>query len=467
MMARLMAFEGTDSASSLAPGHLAPGTVVAERYRIEHALGEGGMGIVYLAEHVAMRKTVALKVLHADSSQNAEVVTRFEREAVAAASIDHQHVAAAIDFGALPGGSFFLVLEYVPGRSLRVEIEAGPLPPARTLAIMRGIVAGLAAAHARGIVHRDLKPENVMLTERDGNADFVKVLDFGIAKLEEPAEPTAPTSRPLTRIGAIMGTPNYMSPEQAIGQPCDARADIYALGVVFYEMLTGSCLFDGDPILVLAAHVTTPPPPLPPEVLAALGPHAQAVFDKLLAKSPDDRYQSAVEFATALEMLGEHVSPSPPNSMRSAPSRADARSVHDATAVVTGGSAPTLLAGSETALAPVLAATVGASDPSQRMLLGAALGVAALGLLVLLVYALGGSSESHVPIVAASPSASSAASAASAEATAELPPIASSDAKPVASTPNHASGGKGKAGKGGRKTGPGGLYVPPPSQWFK
>ncbi len=423
------------------------------------------MGIVYLAEHVAMRKTVALKVLHADSSQNPEVVTRFEREAVAAASIDHQNVAAAIDFGALPDGSFFLVLEYVPGRSLRVEIEAGPLPPARTLAIMRGIVAGLAAAHARGIVHRDLKPENVMLTERDGNADFVKVLDFGIAKLEEPAEPTAPTSRPLTRIGAIMGTPNYMSPEQAIGQPCDARADIYALGVVFYEMLTGSCLFDGDPILVLAAHVTTPPPPLPPEILAALGPHAEEVFDKLLAKSPDDRYQSAVEFATALELLGEHVSPLPPYSMRSAPSRVDMRPVHDAAAMaVTGVSAPTLLAGSETALEPIASAAGGPSDPSQRMLLGAGLGVAALGLLLLLIYALGGSSESHVPIVVASPSASSAGSA---QVTAELPPIASSEAKPVASTPNHAGGGKGKGGKGGRKTGPGGLYVPPPSQWFK
>lgn len=464
-----MALEGSDPALSTAPGHLVAGAVVAERYRIQHALGEGGMGIVYLAEHVAMRKTVALKVLHPDSSQNAEVVTRFEREAIAAASIDHQNVAAAIDFGALPDGSFFLVLEYVPGRSLRVEIEAGPLPPARSLAIMRGIVAGLAAAHARGIVHRDLKPENVMLTERDGNADFVKVLDFGIAKLEERAEPTAPTSRPLTRIGAIMGTPNYMSPEQAIGQPCDARADIYALGVVFYEMLTGSCLFDGDPILVLAAHVTTPPPPLPPEILAALGPHAEEVFDKLLAKSPEERYQSAVEFATALELLGEHVSPLPPNSMRSAPSRVDTRSLHDAAAVaVTGASAPTLLAGSETALDPVASAVGGASDPSQRMLLGAGLGVAGLGLLVLLIYALGGSSESHVPIVAVTPSASSPASA---EATAELPPIASSEVKPVDSTPNHASGGasggKGKAGKGGRKTGPGGLYVPPPSQWFK
>src|SRR5258707_8517610 len=171
--------------SDLARGELDPriGTLLADRYRIDALVGEGGMGKVYSAEHVLMRKRLAIKVLHRELTTMAEVVARFEREAMAAANIDHPNVAAATDFGKLADGAVFLVLEYVQGKSLRDEIAGGPIAPERALHIARQIASGLGSAHALDIVHRDLKPEHVMLVEKGGDPDFVKVLDFGIAKV--------------------------------------------------------------------------------------------------------------------------------------------------------------------------------------------------------------------------------------------------------------------------------------------
>src|SRR5688572_19605659 len=167
------------------------------------------MGVVYRAEHVHMKKAVAVKILHQHMTTMPEVVARFEREAVAAGRIEHPNVAGATDFGRLDDGSFYLVLEYIEGRSLSSLLgEGGALPTVRALAITRQIAEGLAAAHGAGIIHRDLKPENVMLVERDGISDWVKVLDFGIAKV--PIE----DAQKLTQIGTIFGTPQYMSPEQ-------------------------------------------------------------------------------------------------------------------------------------------------------------------------------------------------------------------------------------------------------------
>jgi len=226
---------------------IAPGDIISDRYRVVDKIGEGGMGAVFRAEHVHMRKMVALKVLLSELARHEEVVARFEREAVSAANIEHPNVATATDFGRLPDGSFFLVMEYVPGRSLRAELENGRLEPARALKITRGILGAIEAAHLKNIVHRDLKPENVMLVERDGDPDFVKVLDFGIAKTDvmtgDPAKPG------LTRTGAVMGTPEYMAPEQAVGQQVDARSDLYSLGIIMYEMLAGFPPFSGEPIV--------------------------------------------------------------------------------------------------------------------------------------------------------------------------------------------------------------------------
>jgi serine/threonine protein kinase len=265
------------------------GQVVGGRYQIEQLLGTGGMGSVYRAMHVHMRKTMALKVLHRELTSVPEVVARFEREAVAAARIEHECVASATDFGKLEDGSFYLVLEFIQGRSLRELLDAERvLPAARALHIAAQVARALEAAHALDIVHRDLKPDNVMLVNREGNADAVKVLDFGIAKVlvDEASD------QPLTQIGAVFGTPEYMSPQQAVGKGVDQRSDLYSVGVMLYEMLAGTTPFkSGDMMAVLSKQLTSEPPPLP----AGTDPEIVALVMRLLAKEVDARVQSASE----------------------------------------------------------------------------------------------------------------------------------------------------------------------------
>jgi len=274
------------------------GTVLAGRYRIERLLGSGGMGSVYRAEHVLMRKACAVKVLHREMTQVKEVVARFEREAVAAARIEHPNVATATDFGQLENGSFYLVLEFIEGRSLGKLIAEGPLPEERALLITRQIVDALAAAHGAGIVHRDLKPDNVMLISKEGGTDFVKVLDFGIAKvkLEDPgAEQPA-----LTRLNTVMGTPEYMSPEQARGEPVDHRADLYTVGVILYEMLSGTSPFRHEEfVVVLTKKLTEDPPPLPDHVSVA----TRDLVRRLLQRAPGERPESAAELVSAIDSI--------------------------------------------------------------------------------------------------------------------------------------------------------------------
>src|SRR5882672_7112701 len=167
---------------------ISEGTEVAGRYRILSLIGQGGMGTVYRAEHLHLRKVFALKVLQLRNIDRPAVAARFEREAIAAARIEHPNVVPATDFGRLPDGAFFLVLEFVNGRSLRAELKAGAMRVPRALGIMRGMVASVRAAHEKGIIHRDLKPENIMLVEREGNRDFVKLLDFGVARIDAAHE---------------------------------------------------------------------------------------------------------------------------------------------------------------------------------------------------------------------------------------------------------------------------------------
>ena len=273
------------------------GQVLAGRYLIVKLIGAGGMGAVYLAEHVHMKKPVAVKILHRHMTTNSEVVARFEREAVVAGRIGHPNVAAATDFGKLDDGSFYLVLEYVEGKSLGEVLEAGALEPYRALAIARQIADGLGAAHAAGIVHRDLKPDNVLLVERDGVRDIAKVLDFGIAKLhlEEGS-----AQKPLTQIGTIFGTPQYMSPEQGQGKTVDARSDLYGLGVILYEMLTGKLPFEsGDLIVLITRHVTEPAPALPSTIPEPI----RALVARLLEKKPEARVQTAELLSAELDAL--------------------------------------------------------------------------------------------------------------------------------------------------------------------
>ncbi len=270
------------------------GTVIADRYRVDDRLGTGGMGAVYRAEHVLMKKAVAVKVLHREMTALEEVVKRFEREAIAAGRIEHPNVAVATDFGKLEDGSFYLVLEYVPGRSLTDVLAEGALPAERALFIARQVASALGAAHAAGIVHRDLKPDNIMLIDRGGTTDFVKVLDFGIAKVS--SEHTG--GNQLTQLGAVFGTPAYMSPEQAAGQAVDPRADLYALGLVLHEMLAGHAVFESDDMVaLLMKQLTEPPPPLPDTVDAKLA----ALVMQLLQKDPKDRVQSAAELVVSID----------------------------------------------------------------------------------------------------------------------------------------------------------------------
>ena len=287
------------------------GTILSGRYKIEKLLGEGGMGAVYQAEHTHMRKRLAVKVLHPEMSRLPEVVARFEREAMAAAHIDHPNVAAATDFGKLEDGSFFLVLEFVEGQSLRDVMNQGRLELGRALRILRQVAAALGQAHQLGIVHRDLKPENVMLVERGGEPDFVKVLDFGIAKVpvgeivKEHGGATGTKGPVLTQLGMVYGTPEYMAPEQALGQNVDPRADIYAVGVLTYEMLAGVRPFDHESkVTLLGMHVTAPVPPIAQKSPDAMvPPEVEAIVIKMLAKEASARYADAKELIDAIDAV--------------------------------------------------------------------------------------------------------------------------------------------------------------------
>ena len=297
------------------------GTVVGGRYRLVRVIGEGGTSAVYEAEHVHMHKRLAVKVLSPEMSQSPEAVARFEREAVAASRIDHPNVAAATDFGALDDGSFFLVLDYVEGQTLRDVLGASGerFEPARALRVARQAASGLAAAHALGIVHRDLKPENLVLTEREGDRDFLKILDFGIAKVPvSEIAPGAPKPEALTKAGMVYGTPEYMSPEQAMGTTVDLRADLYSLGVILFELLAGVRPFDEDnKVVLLGLHVTAPIPAIADKAPAANVPlEVEQIVRKLMAKSPADRFQTAGEVVQALDAqlarLAVRANPNPP-----------------------------------------------------------------------------------------------------------------------------------------------------------
>jgi serine/threonine-protein kinase len=283
---------------------LPPGTVLAERYLIKSTLGEGGMGKVYAAEHVLMRKKLAVKVLHRELSSVPELVARFEREAMAAANIDHPNVAAATDFGKLPDGSVFLALELVEGRCLRDVMDAGPMDVRRALHVARQIAAALGSAHAQGIVHRDLKPENVMLVEKGGDPDFVKVLDFGVAKVPIGEGDGGP-SHAITRAGMVFGTPEYIPPEQALGQPSDGRADLYSLGVILFEMIAGVRPFVGETKLSLVGqHVGKQPPRINERAPGiAVAPEVEDLVGRLLEKEVQKRAQTAGEVSSAIDAL--------------------------------------------------------------------------------------------------------------------------------------------------------------------
>src|SRR3989440_8382021 len=235
-----------DGAVWKGPGHedQLSGQVLAGKYRIEEKLDEGGMGCVYRATHVLMEKTVAVKVLHPALAADDKIVARFTREAKAASRISHPHAINVTDFGESEKGVVYMVMEFLRGRTLKDIIRAGgPLPLARTVEIIRQVAGALDDAHAEGVVHRDLKSDNIMLEEVAAGQDWAKVLDFGIAKIQEPVG----QDPELTAPNLIIGTPQYMSPEQCSqSAEIDSRSDIYSFGVILYEMLVGHVPFTGE-----------------------------------------------------------------------------------------------------------------------------------------------------------------------------------------------------------------------------
>jgi serine/threonine-protein kinase len=271
------------------------GMVIANRYRLVDLLGEGGIGAVYLGESLADRSRVAIKLLRSEYTADQEVLVRFDREARVMTALVHEHIVRAWEFGRLPSGDVALVMEYVPGETLRsVYGHTRPLPPLVAIEIARQLGGALSHAHAQGIVHRDLKPENIVVRRQPDGRPSIKVLDFGMARL------LFGQGVPLTAKGAVFGTPEYMPPEQATGRPVDARADQYAFGVIVFEMLSGKRPFSAkSPLEMLQMQIRQQPPSLAeldPTVPAAV---ASAVL-RMMAKRPEDRFD---DIATATRAL--------------------------------------------------------------------------------------------------------------------------------------------------------------------
>lgn len=282
------------------------GQVVSGRYKVLRPLGEGGMGQVYLALHEAIEKQIALKVLRPEYSAKEDIVTRFQQEAISASRIKHPNVLEVFDFGTLDNGCAYLAMEYLAGNDLADELcENGYLETHRAMRLMLQVCKALAAAHKAGVVHRDMKPDNIFLLKSDDSDEMVKIVDFGIAQLRSSNEEEAKSQRPrrrLTKTGMIFGTPEYMAPEQAAGKKADQRVDIYACGIILFEMLTGAVPFTGDSFMaVLAAHLNDPAPGMlmyRPDLMVSQDLHQ--VVAKALEKSADARYQSMGEFMAAL-----------------------------------------------------------------------------------------------------------------------------------------------------------------------
>jgi serine/threonine protein kinase len=285
--------DGTALRSQSGPQDLV-GSIIAERYHVIKKLGEGGMGQVYLAEHVKMGRKSAVKVMNPGMVTNIDAISRFNREAANASRINHPNVAGIYDFGETSEGLIYLAMEFVEGQPLTEIIKQhGALPPMRASEIARQVAEGLGVAHDMGIVHRDLKPDNIMVAKGRAGADLVKVVDFGIAKAAASEE------QKVTKTGMVVGTPEYMSPEQLSGDPLDARSDIYALGLVAFNMFTGKLPFPGETMQESMIMRLTDEP----HTLIAMKPDIawpadlQAVMDKALARSANDRYKTSSEFA--------------------------------------------------------------------------------------------------------------------------------------------------------------------------
>jgi len=320
------------------------GRVLSDRYRILRKVGEGGMGVVYQAEHAVIGKKVALKVLFPELTRRADLVARFLQEARSASRIGHENVIDISDFGQSPDGLVYLAMEYLDGQDLGLLLKtAGPLRWERARPILMQIAKALRAAHDHGIIHRDMKPENIYLIQREGHPDFVKVLDFGIAKVVNVSD----DGPRLTQTGMIFGTPEYMSPEQAQGTTADHRTDVYAVGCIMYHVLTGTVPFHADTFMgILTKHMMEPVvPPRQRRPDLGISEEVEAIVLKAMEKDRDKRWPDMNAFYRALGSAGgeafEPSGPWPPRASLKYPELAPAnQTARRLRTEVMGGGAP-------------------------------------------------------------------------------------------------------------------------------
>ncbi len=418
--------DGTALRSASASADLM-GTVVADRYHILKKLGEGGMGQVYLAEHVKMGRKSALKVMNPGMNQDADAIARFNREASNASRLNHPNICAIYDFGETPDGLIYLAMEFIEGQSLTALVEScGALPAARGAAIIHQSADALQVAHDAGIVHRDLKPDNIMIAKNRDGSDLAKVVDFGIAKAHSS------DAQKVTKTGMVVGTPEYMSPEQLSGDKLDGRSDIYSLGLVAFNCLTGKLPFPAETAqeAMIARLIELP------KTLAEMKPdvawtdEVQRVMSKALERDAAERYQSAAQFGRELWAACE--------SMPSSQAAAAGTQVLSAPASTAANVPKTRVAtpseGGKTVAAPAAPVTAGSAPVAAKK---SNMGMIAAAVIGITVLAGGG----YVMLRPSSPPIAPAADGAAA-----VPQGAAAQqaATPTTTAPNAAPGGAGK-----------------------
>jgi serine/threonine-protein kinase len=347
--------------------------ILSGQFRVLERIGSGGMGAVYKAQQPSMDRFVAVKILHSKFTNRKDLVSRFRREARAMSHLTHPNTAKVFLYGQLDDGACYIVMEHLEGKNLgQIVRHEGPLDPLRAIGVLLQACAALEEAHQKGIVHRDLKPENIFLANQGGIRDYVKVLDFGLAKVTE--REMRPGSMILTQEGMVFGTPEFMSPEQAQGKILDARSDIYSLAVILYELITGKLPFDArTPMEFVTLHVQATPIPLATRAPSrSFPPGLQAVLDRAMHKQPEGRFQTAAEFANALRGVipahgyNELVASLPPGTMPlSQPPAASPGDHRVAPAPPAAPLGPAVVGGGGTGGAVHVSADVGAAELVQ------------------------------------------------------------------------------------------------------